>query len=84
VPREHSGIASGLNNAVADTGGQLAVAVLGLAMSHAFEPAAGTAESFIAGFRRVMASAAGLALVGAACAWATLGVASRFRNGRPQ
>jgi hypothetical protein len=86
VPREHSGIASGINNAVADTGGLLAVAVLGLAMSHAFEeaPGPGAAESFIAGFRRVMASAAGLALVGAACAWGTLGVASRFRNGRPE
>jgi len=83
VPRKHSGIASGINNAVAETGGLLAVAVLGLAMSHAFEAVgAEAAESFITGFRRVMACAAGLALLGAACAWGTLGVASRFQSGR--
>jgi MFS family permease len=85
VPRKHSGIASGINNAVAETGGLLAVAVLGLAMSHAFEAVGeGAEESFVTGFRRVMACAAGLALLGAACAWGTLGVASQFRNGRPE
>jgi len=36
VSREHSGVTSGVNNAVSETAGLLAVAVLGLAMSHAF------------------------------------------------
>jgi len=36
VSREHSGIASGINNAVSETAALLAVAVFGLAMAHAF------------------------------------------------
>jgi MFS family permease len=36
VSREHSGVASGVNNAISETAGLLAVAVFGLAMSHAF------------------------------------------------
>jgi hypothetical protein len=36
VDRAHSGVASGINNAVAETAGLLAVAVFGLAMSHSF------------------------------------------------
>jgi hypothetical protein len=36
VERSHAGIASGINNAVSDTAGLLAIAVFGLAMSHAF------------------------------------------------
>jgi len=36
VSREHSGIASGINNAVSETAGLLAIAVFGLVMSHAF------------------------------------------------
>ncbi|MCU1349372.1 MAG: family efflux transporter permease subunit [Acidobacteria bacterium] len=37
VERSHAGIASGINNAVSDTAGLLAIAVFGLVMSHAFE-----------------------------------------------
>ncbi len=115
VSREHSGVASGINNAVSETAGLLAVAVFGLAMSHAFHsglerrmddssvaarvreeirsqepklaaieiPATIDAgqrgavtqaigESFVAGFRLVMAIGAGLALLSAICASITL------------
>jgi EmrB/QacA subfamily drug resistance transporter len=37
VERGHAGIASGINNAVSDTAGLLAIAVLGLVMSHTFD-----------------------------------------------
>src|SRR5260221_661290 len=36
VSRQHSGVASGVNNAISETAGLLAIAVFGLAMSHAF------------------------------------------------
>jgi EmrB/QacA subfamily drug resistance transporter len=36
VSREHSGVASGVNNAISETAGLLAIAVFGLAMSQAF------------------------------------------------
>jgi hypothetical protein len=111
ISREHAGVASGINNATAEAAGLLAVAVLGLAMTHAFrsglerrmdgiglQPAVreeirrdepklaaleiprqvtarerdllqrAIGESFIGGFRLVMAIAAGLALSSAVCA----------------
>lgn len=37
VARDHAGIASGINNAMSETAGLLAVAVFGLAMSHTFD-----------------------------------------------
>jgi hypothetical protein len=37
VSRQHSGVASGVNNAISETAGLLAVAALGLAMLHAFD-----------------------------------------------
>jgi predicted MFS family arabinose efflux permease len=120
VSREHSGVASGINNAVSETAGLLAVAVFGLAMSYTFQaglerrldgrnvaadvreeirsqhsrlaaieipPKADAAqrrgaseaigESFVAGFRVVMAIGAGLALLSAACAWFTLEAGTR-------
>jgi EmrB/QacA subfamily drug resistance transporter len=36
VSREHSGVASGVNNAISETAGLLAVAVFGIVMAHAF------------------------------------------------
>jgi hypothetical protein len=115
VSRQHSGVASGVNNAISETAGLLAIAVFGLAMAHAFdrgleqglERAKATPEvqqeirgqeaklaaieipkavegapreaiqhaiqdSFVAGFRFVMALGAGLALLSAVGAWVTL------------
>jgi EmrB/QacA subfamily drug resistance transporter len=124
VSRQHSGVASGVNNAISETAGLLAVAVFGLAMSHAFNrglehglaesklapqvseeirsqesklaaieipPRLAAAqratlkqaidESFVNGFRLVMALGAALALLSAVCAWATLSSA-RPRSSR--
>jgi hypothetical protein len=115
VSRQHSGVASGVNNAISEAAGLLTVAVFGLAMSAAFDrgldrrlteskvapqvreeirsqesklaaieiaPRIAAAqrttltqainESFVDGFRLVMALGAALALLSAVCAWATL------------
>jgi MFS family permease len=63
VGREHSGVASGVNNAVSETAGLLAIAAFGLALSRG---AQGTLD--VAGFRRVVAVAAILAAVSSLCA----------------
>ena len=124
VSREHSGVASGVNNAISEAAGLLAVAVFGLVMAHAFSAglekrmdrsavapqvreeirsqeaklaaievpqrldtqhrAALTqaiGESFVDGFRWVMALGAALALLSAVCAVLTL--EGRRRSSRP-
>jgi EmrB/QacA subfamily drug resistance transporter len=115
VPRETSGIASGINNAVSRTAGLLAVALLGVIMMQVFDrnfeprlaaralppevrraimqeqhkltaaalPPALTPQqkeaiehdialAYVAGFRAVMFTAAGLALSGALVSWLTI------------
>jgi EmrB/QacA subfamily drug resistance transporter len=115
VSREHSGVASGVNNAISETAGLLAVAVFGLVMAHAFSArlegrlegakvapqvreeirkeesrlaaieipkqvagaqrqavAEAISESFVDGFRLVMALGAGLGVLSAVLAWMTL------------
>jgi EmrB/QacA subfamily drug resistance transporter len=72
VSRDHSGVASGVNNAVSETAGLLAIALLGLPMAGAFKDGHAIAAEFLPGFRLVMLIAAGLALSSALAAWLTL------------
>ena len=80
VQREHSGVASGINNAVSETAGLLAIAAFGIPMAHAFHDGVAVAGPFIAGYRLVMALCAGLAVLSAICAWVSLDGKPRRRG----
>jgi len=123
VAENHAGVASGVNNAVARTGGLIAIAVLGIVMLHVFDHALDERvvqsnlptsvarslqmqrtklaviaipedqdpathqlirraidESFVSGFRVVMAMGVALAIASAATALIFIGAARNSRK----
>ncbi|MGH8764322.1 MAG: MFS transporter, partial [Burkholderiales bacterium] len=71
VDAEHSGTASGINNAASRVASLLAIAVFGVVFTLASEHRT-DAASFVTGFRWVMLLSALLALLSAASAWALI------------
>ena len=60
VPKERSGVASGINNAIARAAGLIAIAAFGIVHNPTLTPE-GSIDSYVAGFRTVMLLAALLA-----------------------
>jgi hypothetical protein len=78
VPDEMTGIASGINNAAARTGGLMAVAALGLAFGRGGAPVT-DGPSLISAYRVVMFAAA--ALAGLSAITAALAITARGNDG---
>jgi hypothetical protein len=79
APRSHSGIASGVNNAVARVAGLLAIAVFGIVLASAFSGGipgpsalgrdAALRAAFLSGYRHVVYLSAAISFAAAVLAW---------------